>query len=74
MRSTDPNRMSREDILAELGELLAVGYQRHISSSMRHPVGDKEAQKELDVFASSEAQCGKSKRKSKCKSPTKSPD
>ena len=34
MKSTDPGRMSNEDILAELGELLAVGFQRHISSSI----------------------------------------
>ncbi len=34
MKSTDPARMSTEDILAELGELLAVGFQRHITSSM----------------------------------------
>ncbi len=34
MRSIDPERMSREDILAELGELLAVGVQRRITSIM----------------------------------------
>ena len=31
MRTIDPTRMSNEDIVAELGELLAVGYQRRIT-------------------------------------------
>ena len=58
MRSTDPERMSREDILAELGELLAVGVQRHISSSIGPAVEAVDPQKPLDVPSASEAQCG----------------
>ena len=34
MRSVDPSRMSREDIMAELGQLLAAGFERHITSSI----------------------------------------
>ena len=75
MRSTDPARMPNEAVLAELGELLATGYERRITSSMRPPAGGSNPQKAIDVLATSEAQCGKqSKRNSKCKSPTKSPN
>ena len=58
MRSTDPARMSREDILAELGELLAVGVQRHIASSIGRPAEDEDLQERLDVQAEPEAPCG----------------
>ena len=36
VRTTDPSRMTREAILAELGEILATGYLRHIAKEMRH--------------------------------------
>ena len=65
MRSTDPERMSREDILAELGELLAVGVQRHISSSMGPSAGGSDPQKPLDECPDPEAQCGGPKETSK---------
>ena len=58
MKSIDPVRMSTEDILAELGELLAEGYQRHISSSMCPSSGGSKPQKLLAESADSEAQCG----------------
>ena len=65
MRSTDPERMSREDILAELGQLLAVGVQRHISSSIGPAAKDSDPQKPLDVPFASEAPCGGPKETSK---------
>ncbi len=65
MRSTDPERMSREDILAELGELLAVGVQRHISSSIGPAVEGVDPEKALDVPFASEAKCGGPKETSK---------
>ena len=58
MRSIDPERMSTEDILAELGELLAVGVQRHISSSIGPAVVGLDPQKPLDVPSASEVPCG----------------
>ncbi len=58
MKSTDPGRMSTEQILAELGELLAVGFQRHISSSMCPSAEGADPQKPLDVPSASEASCG----------------
>ncbi len=61
MRTTDPARMSSEEILAELGEILAVGAQRHISSSMRHAEANEDAKKELDDDFASEAPCGEPK-------------
>lgn len=35
MKGRDPERMSRDEILADLGALLAAGYRRHICSIMR---------------------------------------
>jgi hypothetical protein len=35
MRGRDPDRMTRDEILAELGALLAAGYRRRICSIMR---------------------------------------
>ena len=65
MRSTDPERMALEDILAELGELLAVGVQRHISSSIGPAVAGADPEKPLDVPSASEAHCGGPKETSK---------
>ena len=58
MRSTDPGRMSREDILAELGELLAAGFQRHISSNMCPSERGATEQNPLDPTRDAEAPCG----------------
>ncbi len=57
MRSTDPGRMSNEDILAELGELLAVGFQRHISCSMCPSAEGSNPPNPLEASAHSEAKC-----------------
>lgn len=65
MRSTDPSRMSCKAILAELGEILAAGLRRHISSSIGHSASDADAQKPLAEAADPEAQCGGSKETSK---------
>ena len=54
MKSTDPGRMSTEVILAEL---LAVGYQRHISSSMCRPEEGANPPNPLEASADSEAKC-----------------
>ena len=59
MRSTDPGRMSREDILAELGELLAAGFQRHISSSMCPSAKGSNPPNPLEALADVEAKCAK---------------
>ncbi len=58
MRSIDPGRMSTEDIMAELGELLAVGFQRRISRSMCPSEGGADSQNHLDESVDSVAQCG----------------
>ena len=65
MRSIDPGRMSNEDILAELGELLAVGVQRRITSSMRPSAERANPPNPLDVQFASEAPCGGPKETSK---------
>ncbi len=65
MKSTDPGRMSREDILAELGDLLAAAYQRHITSSIGPSAEGADPQKPLDVSFASEAPCGGPKENSK---------
>ena len=61
----NPARMAPEDILAELGELLAVGVQRHISTSIGPAAKDSDPQKPLDVPFASEAPCGGPKETSK---------
>ena len=58
MRANDPSRMSRDDIMAELGELLATGYRRHISTSKRRPADVLNGEKPLDDRADAEAPCG----------------
>ena len=65
MRSTDPARMSNEDILAELGELLAAGFQRHITSSIGPSEEGSNPPNPLEASPDSVAQCGKSKEASK---------
>ncbi len=58
MRSTDPKRMSTAEVLAELGELLAAGFQRRITSSMCPSEGGADSQNHLDESVHSEAPCG----------------
>ena len=65
MRTTDPTRMSTEEILAELGELLAAGFRRRIASSMCPSADAANAEKPLDVPFASEAPCGVPKENSK---------
>lgn len=62
MKSTDPACMTQEQILAELGEFLAAGFQRHISSSIGRPASDSDPQKPLAPLANVEAQCGPPRR------------
>ena len=61
MRSTDPARMTNEAILAELSELLAAGFQRHIASSMCPSADAANEQKPLAVSPDVEAPCGEPK-------------
>ncbi len=58
MKSIDPSRMSTEAIMAELGELLAAGFERHIASSMCPSEGGADSQNHLDESVDSVAQCG----------------
>ena len=58
MRSTDPGRMATEEILGELGELLAVAFQRHISCSIGRSDEDSNPSNPLDVSSAVEAPCG----------------
>ena len=58
MRTIDPGRMSQDDILAELGELLAAGVQRHITSSMCHADEGANPPNPLAVSSAVEAPCG----------------
>lgn len=60
MRYTDPARMSRDDILAELGELLAAGVQRHLANRIKAPLGSDMPEEALDRGRDPEAQCGAS--------------
>ena len=60
MKCLDPARMSREDVLAELGELLAAGFQRHAANEVKVPSGGESPDKDLDVSGDPEAQCGPS--------------
>ncbi len=57
MRSTDPERMSNEAILAELGELLAAGFQRHITTSIGRSEEGANPPNPLEASADVEAKC-----------------
>ena len=57
MRPTDPERMSREATMAELGELLAAGFKRHIASSIGPSAEGSDPQKPLDASPEVEAPC-----------------
>ena len=59
MRAKDPARMTREAIRAELGELLAVGFQRHISCSMCPSAKGSNPPNPLEASADAEAKCAK---------------
>ena len=57
MRSTDPTHMTNDAILAELGELLAVGFGRRITSSMCPLEEGANPSNALEVSPESEAKC-----------------
>ncbi len=57
MKSTDPTRMSTEAILAELGELLAAGFQRRITSSIGPSAEGSNPPNPLEASGDSEAKC-----------------
>ena len=61
MRSTDPARMSREAIIAELGEILAAGVKRRIASSIGRSGESSNPPNALDETADSMAPCGEPK-------------
>ncbi len=58
MRSKDPARMSTEEVLAELAELLATGYQRHATKKDKPPTHAANRREDLDAPVGTEAQCG----------------
>ena len=61
MSAKDPARMSNEDILAELAELLATGFGRRITSSMCPSAEGSNAPNPLEASADPEPKCAKSK-------------
>ena len=65
MKSIDPKRMSTAEVLAELGELLAVGYRRRITSSMCRSEEDANSQKHLEASGDVEAKWSQPKETSK---------
>ena len=62
MKSTDPARMSREDIMAELGEILAAGAQRRIASSIGRSGESSNPPNALDETADSMLHVGNPRR------------
>lgn len=57
MKGRDPERMTRDEILSELGALLAAGYQRLISSIMRLGEEREISSNELAERPTSERPC-----------------
>ena len=52
-----PERMSRDAILAEVGELLAAGIQRFLAREIKSPAAPRNWTDPLDVLGDSEAPC-----------------
>lgn len=57
MKSTDPARMSRDEVLAEVGEILAAGVQRHFANRIKSPSEGEIPEDPLDGERHPEAQC-----------------
>ncbi len=57
MKHLDPERMSRDDILAEVGEILAAGIQRFLTRECKSPAASKNCAEQLDVLGEVEAPC-----------------
>lgn len=57
MKATDPSRMSSDEVLAEVGELLAAGFQRHVANRIKSPPEGEIAEDPLDGGPEPEAQC-----------------
>jgi hypothetical protein len=55
MKCIDPSTMAREQRLAELGELLAAGIQRHLARGSKAPQNQRE---QLAAPGRVEAPCG----------------
>ena len=58
MRSADPTRLTDGERLAELADLLATGYQRHVASKIKSIRKTENPQVRLDVTGQLEAPCG----------------
>lgn len=58
MKSTDPGRMSRAERLAEIGEILAAGYQRFTANAIKGSSSPRNSGDQLDVLGLVEAPCG----------------
>lgn len=58
MKSVDPARMAAPAILAEVGEILAAGFQRSRAQECKAAAGEQISQDRLDVVGEVEAPCG----------------
>lgn len=58
MRTIDPARMSQADRLAELGEILAAGFQRFAAAKFKPSSTPRNSADHLDDLAVGEAPCG----------------
>lgn len=60
MKCTDPTAMSRNERIAELGELLAAGAQRFLARECKSTSQPQNPRDQLDVDGDVEAPCGPS--------------
>ena len=57
MRGSDPARLSRDEIVTEVGEILAVGVQRLVANRIKSPAQPRNCEEQLDDVADREAPC-----------------
>ena len=58
MKHADPARMSRDALLAEVGEILASGIQRFLANKFKPSAQPRNCEEQLDDDGDSEAPCG----------------
>ena len=57
MKGSDPARLSRDAIVTEVGEILAVGVQRLVANRIKSPAQPRNCEEQLDDVADREAPC-----------------
>ena len=57
MKGSDPAHLSRNEIVAVIGEILAVGIQRLLANKIKSPAQPRNCEEQLDDVADREAPC-----------------